>query len=245
MAEDDKGPRRNHAGAGRLRRRNEGRSAARQGLRYGLIMAALAFGISLGLAVPTQALTSRLGIIPAVFAILVVVAVGVVFDIVGVATAAASEAPFHARAAKKKPGARQALWMVRNAEKVNNFCADVVGDVCGTLSGAAASTLVVRLVTLFPHAGHLMPQVLVVSSVAALTIGGKAACKGLAIRRSEEIVTWAGNLLYRLHLLPQGNNGRPRPARLRPNRGRPRRRQGTSRRPVTGDGSAVQPRRAR
>lgn len=219
MADDDRVPAR---ARGRPRPRNGNRSPAGQGLRYGLVMAALAFGISLGLAVPTQALTSHLGLIPAAFAILVVVAVGVLFDVVGVATAAASEAPFHARAAKKKPGARQALWLVRNAEKVNNFCADVVGDICGTLSGAAASTLVVRLVALFPHVGPLLPQVVVVSTVAALTIGGKAACKGLAIRRSEEIVTWAGNLLWRLHLLPAGGNeGRPRRGRLRPRPGRP------------------------
>ncbi|MEW6545443.1 MAG: hypothetical protein AB1446_00810 [Bacillota bacterium] len=224
MADDDKGPRRNDRGgadrsASRKGRGGTNRSAARQGLRYGLVMAALAFGISLGMSLPTQALSSRLSIVPALLAILVVIGIGVVFDIVGVATAAASEAPFHARAAKKKPGARQALWMVRNADKVNNFCTDVVGDICGTLSGAAASTLVVRLAALYPQAGNLLPQVLVVSGVAALTIGGKAACKGLAIRRSEEIVTWAGDLLYRLRLLPLGNNGRARPARIRLDRG--------------------------
>lgn len=162
-------------------------------------MAALAFGISLGISLPAQSLASGWGLLPAVAIILVVVGIGIFFDVVGVATAAASAAPFHARAAKKIPGARQALWMIKHAEKVNNFCTDVVGDICGTLSGAAASTIVVRLAR--TSGGEVWLQVLVVSSVAALTVGGKAAAKGLAIRRSEKIVTWAGNLLYRLRLL--------------------------------------------
>ncbi|MDI6893051.1 MAG: hypothetical protein QME70_00330 [Bacillota bacterium] len=258
MAEDDRGPRRRPARGG------INRSQARRGLRYGTAMAALAFGISLGMSFPTQALSSRLGIAPAVAAILAVVAVGVVFDIVGVAAAAASEAPLHARAAKKRPGARQALWLVRHADKVNNFCTDVIGDICGTLSGAAASTLVLRLVTMYPHAGDLVPQVVVVSGVAALTIGGKAACKGLAIRRSGEIITWAGELLARLHLLRPGNNNRPRSVRGGTRRGQPSRRKRPSRphpparptgsnRPgpgsgspsVTDDGPATRPRRTR
>lgn len=243
MGEDDKGPRREGRPAGQHPPRGSrgARSATRQGLRYGLFMASLAFGISLGMSLPTQALSTRLGIFPALVAILLVVAVGVVFDVVGVATAASSESPFHARAAKKRPGARQALWLVRNADKVNNFCTDVIGDICGTLSGAAASTLAVHLATLRPGAGDLLLPVVLVSGVAALTIGGKAACKGLAIRRSEEIVTWAGHLLYRLHLLGAKNNG-PRPNRARPHRGH----RGSSRsyRPRD-DGSATRPRRSR
>lgn len=258
MAEDDRGPRR------RRPRGGPNRSQGRPGLRYGMVMAALAFGISFGMSFPTQALSSRLGIVPAVAAILTVVAVGVAFDIVGVAAAAAPEAPFHARAAKKKPGARQALWLVRNADKVNNFCTDVIGDICGTLSGAASSTLVVRLVTMYPRAGDLLPQVLVVSGVAALTIGAKAACKGLAIRRSQEIITWTGQLLARLHLLPSGNENRPRSARAGDRRGRtsgpgrlshpyPGARPAEGSRagpadnpsPITGDGPATQPRRTR
>jgi len=258
LAEDDRAPRR------RRPRGSTNRSQGRPGLRYGLAMAALAFGISLGMSFPTQALSSGLGIVPAVAAILTVVAVGVVFDIVGVAAAAAPEAPFHARAAKKKPGARQALWLIRNADKVNNFCTDVIGDICGTLSGAASSTLVVRLVATYPQAGDLLPQVLVVSGVAALTIGAKAACKGLAIRRSQEIITWTGQLLARLHLLPSGNESRPRSARLRERRGRssgPGRLPNTNAgarpadgcrpgpadnpSPITGDGPATQPRRTR
>jgi hypothetical protein len=229
-----------------------------------MVMGALAFGISMGMCFPTQALSSRLGIVPAVAAILAVVAVGVVFDIVGVAAAAATEAPFHARAAKKKPGARQALWLVRNADKVNNFCTDVIGDICGTLSGAASSTLVIRLLAMYPHAGDLLPQVLVVSGVAALTIGAKAACKGLALRRSQEIITWTGELLARLHLVRLGNDSHPRSDRARPRRGRtsgtgrvsrphPRARLADAGRvgpadnppPITGDGPATQPRRTR
>ncbi|HHY93779.1 MAG TPA: hypothetical protein GX513_02025, partial [Firmicutes bacterium] len=71
------------------------RSVAREGIRYGIRMAAVAFGISVGMSLPTQALVSGAGTITAGLVILVVVAIGVVFDVVGVATAAASPVPYH------------------------------------------------------------------------------------------------------------------------------------------------------
>ena len=196
------------------------RRVAREGIRYGIRMAAVAFGISVAMSLPTQALVSGVGTITAGLVILVVVAIGVVFDVVGVATAAASPVPYHARAAKKMPGARQALWMVRHADRVNNFCTDVVGDIVNTLSGAAAGTIVARLAALHPGMSQLATQILVISGVAAITVGGKAAAKGLAIHHSEEVVSWAANLLARLHVLPVAdNNQRRRTSRHRSRRG--------------------------
>ncbi|HHY93453.1 MAG TPA: hypothetical protein GX513_00355, partial [Firmicutes bacterium] len=118
------------------------------------------------------------------------------------------------------PGARQALWMVRHADRVNNFCTDVVGDIVNTLSGAAAGTIVARLAALHPDISQLATQILVISGVAAITVGGKAAAKGVAIHHAEEVVSWAANLLARLHVLPAADNNQHR----RPRRsGRPRR----------------------
>ena len=59
---------------------------------------------------------------------------GIVFDIIGVAVTAADERPFHSMAARKTPGARQALALIRKANKVSSFCNDVVGDICGIVS---------------------------------------------------------------------------------------------------------------
>ena len=52
---------------------------------------------------------------------------GIVFDIIGVAVTAADERPFHSMAAHRTPGAREALGLIRKANKVSSFCNDVVG----------------------------------------------------------------------------------------------------------------------
>ena len=48
-------------------------------------------------------------------------------------------------ASKKVPGAKQAIWLVKNADAVANFCNDVVGDVAGAVTGAAGATVALRL----------------------------------------------------------------------------------------------------
>jgi len=122
--------------------------------------------------------------------------VGIAFDIVGVAAAAADEKPFHAMAAADRPGARQAIWIVRNADAVVSFCNDVVGDVAGTLSGAAGAAIVVRVLALRPGLDETLMSVLMVGLVAALTVGGKAAGKGFALNQSTNIVYAAARVLH-------------------------------------------------
>ena len=70
---------------------------------------------------------------------------GILFDIIGVAVTAADERPFHSMAAHKIPGAREALRLIRRANKVSSFCNDVVGDICGIVSGSTAAVIVVQL----------------------------------------------------------------------------------------------------
>ncbi|GAW94189.1 hypothetical protein [Calderihabitans maritimus] len=158
----------------------------------------LAIAISLG----SQTLLSHLTSLVLSFLLLVlIILIGIIFDIVGVAVAAASEAPFHARASRKIAGAREAIFLVRNAERVASFCNDVVGDVCGTLSGAVGASIVFRLLLQVGQPGgkqQLLFGTVMTAFIAALTVGGKAYGKGLAINRSHEIIFLVGRLLHRL-----------------------------------------------
>ena len=61
--------------------------------------------------------------------LLVIILVGIIFDIIGMAVASADEKPFHAMAARKVPGAREAISLLRSAERVSSICNDVVGEV--------------------------------------------------------------------------------------------------------------------
>lgn len=75
------------------------------------------------------------------------------------------------------------IALVNNAEKVNNICADVVGDMCGILSGACGATLIVANNELMNN--PLYP-VLVSSLIVAITVGGKAYLKNIAVNNAEE-----------------------------------------------------------
>jgi CBS domain containing-hemolysin-like protein len=133
------------------------------------------------------------------FAILAVfIIVGIIFDVIGIAVTAATEAPFHSMAAHRERGAAESLRLIKNADKVTCYCNDVIGDVTGIVSGTTAALIAARLMEGFSTENLLFP--LVISGVVTgLTVGGKAIGKTLAFNKSTEIVLSVGKLL---HLLP-------------------------------------------
>ena len=64
---------------------------------------------------------------------------------IGVAVTAADEKPFHSMSAQKVRGARVAITLKRNADKVGSFCNDVIGDICGIISGSAGVMVALSL----------------------------------------------------------------------------------------------------
>lgn len=132
--------------------------------------------------------------------VLTIVLIGIIFDIIGVAATAADEVPLHAMASEKVPGAKQAVLISRNADKVSSFSHDVVGDVTGIISGIATGTVVLQLTLQFGHdEGSFFQSIVSViftSVVAALTVGGKALCKTFAITHASGIVIKVGKILH-------------------------------------------------
>ncbi len=79
--------------------------------------------------------------------LLAIIAIGILFDMLGVSVTAADEKPFHSMASRKVPGATEAIRLLRNAGKVSSICCDIVGDICGVISGAAAALIAVEAFT--------------------------------------------------------------------------------------------------
>lgn len=127
--------------------------------------------------------------------LLFVVLIGILFDIIGVAVAAASERPLHAMAARQVPGARHALHLVRRAHKVASFCNDVVGDVSGTLSGAIGATIVIQMIQLRTESLQVIGTTLMTALVAALVVGGKGYGKAFAIEDGTMIIFQCGRVM--------------------------------------------------
>lgn len=134
--------------------------------------------------------------LPVAFLILfLIILIGIVFDILGVAATAANEKPFHGMATKRVPGAKQAIMLIRNADKVSNFCNDVIGDICGIISGSTSAIIIARIPFSDGVLAVLFPLV-ITGLVAGITIGGKALGKGLAINHANQIVGMVGRFLH-------------------------------------------------
>ena len=136
----------------------------------------------------------KAGLVEAFLVLLLIVRLGIVFDIIGVAVMSADEKPFHSMAAKKVPGASEALRLLRNAEKVSNFCNDVIGDICGVVSGSASAVVAVRALSSLNS--ETASQLLMSALVAAVTISGKACGKNIAMSRATQIVTLVSKPIY-------------------------------------------------
>jgi CBS domain containing-hemolysin-like protein len=137
----------------------------------------------------------RVGYIVAFATLAVFIILGIVFDIVGIAVTAATEAPFHSMAAHRERGATDSLRLIKNADKVSSFCNDVVGDVSGIVSGATAALIAARLMDGLSTETLLFP-LLISGAVTGLTVGGKAAGKAYAFNNSTKVVLRVGRLIH-------------------------------------------------
>lgn len=133
-------------------------------------------------------LLSNVNIYIACLLLIVIVAIGILFDIIGVAVTAADETPFHSMASRKVKGARTAVKLIRNADKVSSFCNDVVGDVCGIVSGATGAIIVGKILIINGGKHNSVISLTVSAIIASITVGGKAIGKNFAIRESNNII---------------------------------------------------------
>ena len=148
------------------------------------------------------------GIVEAFVVLLIIVLIGILFDIVGVAVMSAGEKPFHSMAAKKIPGAAEALMLLRNAEKVSSFCNDVVGDICGVVSGSASAVIAVKALTNL--GSDAVGQLLMSALVAGITIAGKALGKNIAMSKPTQIVHLVAKPIYYIKSLFRCKKSRKR-----------------------------------
>ncbi len=165
-------------------------------LRFALVAGTGAFFTAVFFSFFSEVVLAKVKILILSFSfLLLIVIVGIIADMVGVATAVAEEKPFHAKAAKKIRGAGHAILIVRNAEKVATFANDIVGDICGTVSGALGAAIIFQIAAGNPSWNDAALSMAMTGIVAAVTVGGKAAGKRTALEDSERIVFMVGRAL--------------------------------------------------
>ena len=169
----------------------QGKSSSRWAVQVFFIAVTLSAALSFA---SDQALDGA-GLAVAFVVLLAFILLGIVFDIIGVSVTAADEKPFHSMAARKTPGAREALNLIRKADKVSSFCNDVVGDICGIISGSTAAIIVTRLQQAL-SIRSVAVSLAVTALVSGLTIGGKALGKMFAINKSTAVLQTVGRILH-------------------------------------------------
>lgn len=174
----------------------------------------LAFGLSVFFSTISEFLLDKVNFLTSFFILLVIIIIGIFFDIIGIAVTSSNEAPFHAMAADKVPGGKEAVRLVRNADIVSNFCNDVIGDICGIISGAAGAAIVLKITASGYVKNEVLISIILTGIISTLTIGGKALGKGIAIKNSKTVVYSVGLILHKLknnigiNLLPDNTNNR-------------------------------------
>ena len=138
----------------------------------------------------------KLNIFASIIILIVVIFIGIIFDIIGVAVTVAEEGHFHAKATKKAKGAKTSLRLIKNSSKVANICADVIGDICGVVSGAISAMIALKISDTYGVSSNI--QFLVSALVASITVSGKAIGKGIANKESTKIVDIVGKILGKM-----------------------------------------------
>lgn len=153
------------------------------------------FVLSGGLLFLSAGALEGVNVYTAIVIVLIIVLIGIIFDTIGISVAGAKAPVFHSMAAKKLYGAKQAIWLVNHADKVASICNDVVGDICGVISGAASTLIIISIMGNMQNDPKSWPSLIVSGSVAALTVGGKAIGKTIAVKNGNSIVYKVGVIL--------------------------------------------------
>lgn len=159
-----------------------------------LVITIITFFISMILGYFSIILTEKVSLTLAIIVLFIIIFTGIFFDLLGIAVTAAEETPFHAMAAHRLRGSKESITIIRNAGPVANFFNDVIGDISGIISGSAAAAILIKINQEFTISTAALSFV-ITAIIAAVTVGGKAIGKEIALRHSGYVVFKMGYLL--------------------------------------------------
>lgn len=152
----------------------------------------MTFFLSVIFSFTSNVITSNANIFVMILITLLVIVIGIIFDMIGTATLSSNEAAFHAKSSRKIKGAKEAISLLKNSVKVASICNDVIGDICGIISGGMGAMVALSLSNIIGNT--TISSILVSAIVSSLTVGGKAIFKTVAIKKCDEIVFLVGKI---------------------------------------------------
>ena len=163
---------------------------SKQNIKWILLITSLTFVISMIFSYLSETILKKSNFAIELLVLLTVILIGIIFDMIGVAVTTCAEHPFHAMASRKIKGAKTAIKLIKNKDKVSSFCNDVIGDICGIVSGTAGVIIATSIAK-----DSIICSLLVTATISALTIGGKALGKKVAVNKSENITRIVSKIL--------------------------------------------------
>ncbi len=163
-------------------------------LRWVVRVFVLAVVISAVMSFGSEAILEGTGFLAAVLVLFFFIFLGIAFDVIGVACTAADPSAFYSMASHRTKGAKEALWLLKHSERVSSICNDVVGDICGIVSGSTAAVLILLLKNRFTW-NEMAVSIAITALISGMTIGGKALSKQFAIERSKDVVFFTARIL--------------------------------------------------
>lgn len=167
----------------------------KQGPKTLLAIVGITFIIAMLFSYIFEVLLADVPLLVAFLLLSTIIIIGIIFDGIGNAVVAVDEVAFHSMAASKVKGAKESIILIRNAPMVANLFNDVIGDICGIISGSTATAIVCTIEEGFGMKSLLL-SIAMSGLVAALTVGGKAMGKSIAIARARYIVYYVGIIMY-------------------------------------------------
>ena len=147
----------------------------------------LAFFISIAFSFISETIIPDVSIIIGIIITLIILFIGILFDMVGVAVAQGDLSIFNSMAAKKVYGSRVAINLIKSKDKVSSFCNDVIGDICGIISGATGAVIAIKIIEK-SSLNNILVTVILMGLISTMTITGKAIAKTRAIKNSTNII---------------------------------------------------------
>ncbi len=156
-------------------------------LIWGISVFFLSFALTVVFSFLTEVAVNDSEAFVCVLVLFILLILNITCDVLANAIMSCSPEAYHAMASKKIKGAKRAVTFCRNASKLSSIFADVIGDICGIVSGAAGAALVVHMASA-GSTGKLIASILISAVIGALTVGGKALFKHFAVTFNRQIV---------------------------------------------------------
>ena len=154
----------------------------------------LTFFLALIISGISNIIVEKCGFIVLLIITILIVLLGIIFDIIGTAVLTANEATFHAKASNKINGSKESIKLIKNSSNIANFCNDIVGDICGIVSGSMGAMIAIYAATHL-SINSTLTTLLISSIISSIMVGGKAIGKNIAVKKSDEIIFLVGSII--------------------------------------------------